>query len=114
MEIQEEQIGDTHVVTMKGRLDGIASPAFADRIGALINHPNPRLLVDLAAVDLVTSAGLRVVLLILKRVKAGGGAFALCNVQPSVREVLDISGFTAMLSIHGDRAEGITALAGKS
>jgi anti-anti-sigma factor len=111
MEIREEQIGGTHVVAMKGRLDGITSPAFADRIGALIDHPAPKLLVDLAEVDLVTSAGLRAVLLILKRVKAGAGAFALCNVQASVHEVLDISGFTAMLSIHADRAAGIAALA---
>jgi anti-anti-sigma factor len=111
MEILEEQIGGTHVVTMRGRLDGITSPAFSDRIGALINHPAPKLLADFAAVDLVTSAGLRAVLMILKRVNASGGAFALCDVQPSVREVFDMSGFTAMLSIHKDRAEGVAALA---
>ena len=111
MEIQEEQIGGTHVVTVKGRLDGVTSSAFADRMGALIAHPNPKLLVDFADVDLVTSAGLRAVLLIIKRVKASGGAFALCNVQASVQEVFDISGFTAMLSIHAARAEGIAALA---
>jgi hypothetical protein len=35
----------------------------------------------------------------------------LCDVQPSVREVFDMSGFTAMLSIHKDRAEGVAALA---
>jgi anti-anti-sigma factor len=110
MEIQEEQIGGTHVLTMKGRLDGITSPAFADRVGALINHSGPKLLVDFAAVDVVTSAGLRAVLMILKRVKASGGSFVLCNVQSSVREVFDISGFTAMLSIHKDRADAIAAL----
>jgi anti-anti-sigma factor len=111
MEIQEEQIGGTHVVTVKGRLDGITSPVFADRVGTLINHSAPKLLVDFAAVDLVTSAGLRAVLMILKRVKASGGSFALCNVQSSVREVF--SGFNAMLSIHKDRAEAIAVLAGE-
>jgi anti-anti-sigma factor len=113
MEILVEQIGGTHVVTMKGRLDGIRSPGFSDRIGALINHAAPKLLADFAAVDLVTSAGLHAVLMILKRVNASGGAFALCDVQPSVREVFDISGLSAMLSIYRDRAEGIAALAGE-
>jgi stage II sporulation protein AA (anti-sigma F factor antagonist) len=51
--------------------------------------------------------------MILKRVNASGGAFALCDVQPSVREVFDISGLSAMLSIYRDRAEGIAALAGE-
>jgi anti-anti-sigma factor len=112
MEIQEEQVEGTYVVTVKGRLDGVASSTFGDRVGALITSPNPKLLVDFAEVDFVTSAGLRAVLLIVKRVKASGGSFALCSVQDSVREVLDISGFTAMLTIHPARADGIAALAG--
>lgn len=110
MELKEERVGDTFVVTAKGRLDGVASTAFADKVGGLINGSNPRLLVDFAGVDFVTSAGLRAVLMIVKKVKAAGGAFALCGVQDSVREVLDISGFTAMLQIHGDRAGGLSAL----
>jgi anti-anti-sigma factor len=110
MEISEEHVGDTCVVTAKGRLDGGASAAFAERIGGLISDPNPKLLIDFAGVDFVTSAGLRAVLLLVKKVKAAGGTFALCSVQDSVREVLDITGFTGMLSIHPARADAIAAL----
>ena len=111
MELRDERIGDICVVTAKGRLDGVSSAAFAEGIGALINTPAPRLLVDFAGIDFVSSAGLRAVLQILKRVKTGAGAFALCNVPASVREVFDISGFTAMLSIYATRTEGLAALA---
>lgn len=111
MELRDERIGDICVVTAQGRLDGVSSAAFAERIGALIDTPGARLLVDFAGVDFVSSAGLRAVLQILKRVKTGAGAFALCNVPAAVREVFDISGFTAMLSIHATRAEGLAALA---
>ena len=111
MDISEEQIVDTCVVTAKGRLDGGASAAFAERIGGLITTPNPKLLIDFAGVDFVTSAGLRAVLLLVKKVKAAGGTFALCAVQDSVREVLDITGFTGMFSIHPARADAIAALA---
>ncbi len=110
MEISEEHIGDTCVVTAKGRLDGGASAAFAEQIGNLISASRPKLLIDFAGVDFVTSAGLRAVLLLVKKVKAAGGTFALCNVQDSVREVLDITGFTGMLSIHPARADAIAAL----
>lgn len=112
MELQQERVGDTYVVIARGRLDGVASTVFSDQIGGLITDPNPKLLIDFAGVDFVTSAGLRAVLLLVKKVKAAGGAFALCSVQDPVREVLDISGFTAMLSIHPARAEAIAALGG--
>jgi anti-anti-sigma factor len=110
MEISEERVGDTCVVTATGRLDGGASAAFTERIGGLITEPNPKLLIDFAGVDFVTSAGLRAVLLLVKKVKAAGGTFALCSVQDSVREVLDITGFAGMLSIHPARADAIAAL----
>jgi anti-anti-sigma factor len=69
-------------------------------------------LIDFAEVDFVTSAGLRAVLVLVKKVKAAGGSFALCAVQEPVREVLDITGFTDMLRIHTARAEAIAAMGG--
>jgi anti-anti-sigma factor len=112
MEIHDERVGDTCVVTAKGRLDGGASAAFADKVGSLITTPNPKLLIDFAGVDFVTSAGLRAVLLLVKKVKAAGGSFALCGVQDSVREVLDITGFTGMFSVHAARGDALAALTG--
>jgi anti-anti-sigma factor len=112
MEILDERIGDTFVVTAKGRLDSGASAVFAEKVGALITSANPKLLIDFAEVDFVTSAGLRALLVLVKKVKAAGGSFALCAVQEPVREVLDITGFTDMLRIHTARAEAIAAMGG--
>jgi anti-anti-sigma factor len=110
MEMQKERVGDTHVVTVTGRLDGIYGSAFANQVGELITGTNPKLLIDFTDVDYVSSAGLRALLLLVKKAKASGGAFALCGLNEQVREVLDISGFTQMFSILPGRAEGIAAL----
>lgn len=110
MELKEEPVNGVCVITARGRLDGNSSGQFGERLEALIGTDKPKLLVDFAGVDFVTSAGLRVVLAVLKKVKAANGAFALCAVQSQVREVLDITGFTSMLQIHPDRAGGISAL----
>jgi anti-anti-sigma factor len=110
MEIRDESIGDTCVVTAVGRLDGGASAAFAEKIGGMVANPCPNLLIDFTGVDFVTSAGLRAVLLLIKKVKATGGAFALCGVQDSVREVLDIAGFTGMINIYPARTAAIAAM----
>lgn len=67
MEIHEERIGDTCVMTAKGRLDGAASALFAERIAELIGDTKPKLLIGFHGVDFVTSAGLRAVLLLVRR-----------------------------------------------
>ena len=110
MEIQKERVGDVHVVTASGRLDGIYSAAFANRVGELITGANPKILIDFTDIDYVTSAGLRAVLVLMKKAQASGGVFALCGVNEQVRDVLDVSGFAALFSIHAGRAEGIAAL----
>ncbi|HVZ51336.1 MAG TPA: STAS domain-containing protein [Pseudolabrys sp.] len=112
MDIMEEQVGDMRVVVVSGRLDGAASTGFAEQVGSFVTGDKPKLLLDFGGVDFVTSAGLRAVLQIVKRVKASGGVFALCSVRDPVREVLDISGFTAMFSIHPGRSDAVAAMAG--
>ncbi len=110
MDIRDERVGDVWVVTAEGRLDGIYSSAFANHVGALIVGENPKILIDFTQIDFVTSAGLRAVLLLMKKAKASGGAFALAGVNEQVREVLNVSGLADMFSIHPGRAEGIAAL----
>jgi len=110
MEIQKERLGETCVVTVSGRLDGIYSSNFANQVGELITGTNPKILIDFTDIDFVTSAGLRALLMLVKKAKATGSIFALCGVNDQVREVLDISGFTATFSIHANRAEALATL----
>jgi anti-anti-sigma factor len=111
MELVEEAQGRVLVVTARGRLDGSTSQAFGARLEKLTATSQPRLVIDFAGIDFVSSAGLRVVLALLKRVKAADGRLALCAVQDPVREVLDITGFAGMLDLYTGRAEAIAALA---
>jgi anti-anti-sigma factor len=114
MDIDDEQIGDVWVVTAHGRLDGIYSSAFANHVGELITGTNPKILIDFTDIDFVTSAGLRAVLLLMRKAKASGGVFALSGVNDQVREVLEVSGLAEMFSIHPGRAEAIAALKGNA
>ena len=105
MEIQKEQVGDIHVVTATGRLDGIYSSAFANQVGELLTGTNPKVLIDFT--DIRGAAGPAAA---CEEAKGSGSVFALCGLNEQVREVLDISEFTSMFSIHSGRAEGIAAL----
>lgn len=110
MEINKEQVGDAYVVSPTGRLDGIYSSAFAKEVGELIAGANPKILIDFAEIDFVTSAGIRAVLLLMKKAKVSGAAFALCGVNEQVREVLDTTGLESIIPIHPGRTEGLAAL----
>jgi anti-anti-sigma factor len=112
MEFVEETHGRVVVVvTAHGRLDGSTSQAFGARLERLAATSEPRLVMDFSGIEFVSSAGLRVVLTVLKRVKAANGRLALCAVREPVREVLDITGFANMLDVRAGRAEAIAALA---
>ena len=110
MEINKEQFGDAYVVSPTGRLDGIYSTAFAKDVGELIAGAHPKILIDFAEIDFVTSAGIRAVLLLMKKAKASGAAFALCGVNDQVREVLDTTGLESIVPIYPGRTEGLAAL----
>jgi anti-anti-sigma factor len=114
MEIHKERIGDAHVVSANGRLDGIYSTAFAKEVGELIVGRKSKILIDFTEIDFVTSAGIRAVLLLMKKAEASGAAFALCGVNEQVREVLDSTGLSPTITIHPGRTEGLCRLLGVS
>ncbi len=65
-------------------------------------------IIDCAALDYVSSAGLRAFLLAARTAQRAGISFGLCSLKPAVREVFDLSGFSRIIAVHADRA---TALA---
>lgn len=104
MEISETQRNDCLVVTLRGRLDSTTSPGFEQQaLDMLARHP--RLVLDFTDVDYISSAGLRVLLLIAKKTKQGGGALVLCGLRDSLREIFEISGFMAILDIRPTLAD---------
>jgi stage II sporulation protein AA (anti-sigma F factor antagonist) len=111
MMITEEPHGRVLLVAASGRLDGNTSQEFAARLDPLISRAEPRLVLDMSGIEFISSAGLRAVLSLFRKIKAAKGAFALCAVQPSVLEVLDISGFMNLIQIHAERAGALAALA---
>ena len=111
MEISEESRAGVTVITARGRLDGTSSDMFAQRLGKAVSGSCPRIVVDFAGVEFVSSAGLRAVLMVVKKVKAANGTFALCAVRGPVHEVLDITGFTTMIDIHPELATALAAVA---
>ena len=92
----------------EGRLDSAAAPEVEARLLSLLADVG--VLVDMAEVRFVSSAGLRVLLKAAKAAKATDRAFAVCGLQPPVQEVFEISGFNRIMQTFAGRDEALAAL----
>ena len=106
LEITDTRIDGVTVLAIAGRLHGRNADALEARLVAALDAGATRLVLDLAALDYVSSAGLRVVLVAAKRLH-GSGALALAAPKDFIRAVLDVAGVAAVVTIHPDRAAAI-------
>ena len=110
MEIKEQRQGDVIILEPAGRLDSLSGRAFETRLLAALDQSGA-VVVDGAALEYISSAGLRVLLVAAKQNRSGGGRLALAALRENVREVFDISGFSAIFAIYSTVAEAVAALA---
>lgn len=102
LEIHEEVVGEVRVLGLKGRLDTDTAGDLELAAKDLIDDGARNFLVDLSGVGYVSSAGLRVLLMIGKSID-GKGSLCLCGLNATVRQVFDVAGFTQLFVIGTDR-----------
>jgi anti-anti-sigma factor len=110
MQISQEQLQDVIVVAPKGRIDSTTSAALESHLWQVAKPGPPRLVIDFSEVDYISSAGLRVMLALAKRVRDGRGALALCSLGDSVRQVFELAGFLPLFSIAGSRDAAVRSV----
>lgn len=88
------------VVSVSGRLDAGTAQEFEKNCADLIVDGGRKFILNLAALEYVSSAGLRSVLAVAKKLKAVGGSLALCGLSGLVQEVFSISGFDSFLPVY--------------
>ena len=96
MAIKTKSEGSTLTISVSGRVDTVTAP----ELEAGLKFGDAKCVVlDIAEVPYMSSAGLRLLLTSHKAMLAKGGEFKIVNVQPSVSEVLSITGFADILNI---------------
>jgi len=109
MQISEQTRGGALVIQASGRLDSSSAGALEAVLPARIQS-HGKVVLNLADVPYVSSAGLRVLLIGAKAARAGGHKLVLAGLSESVREVFDISGFTSIFAIEPDLDSAVAAL----
>ena len=100
MRLDTARFADVVVLSPAGRVDhGTAEElktALAQHLARCAKGQD-HVVLDLAGVDYISSAGLRILMLAAKQAKAQSGFLAVAAVQPLVQEILEISKFTLVL-----------------
>jgi anti-anti-sigma factor len=83
-------VRQTTVVTLSGRLDTATSPEAEKALAGVLASPPKHVVFDLAGLEFVSSAGLRVLLGARKALSEAGSECVLVNVQPQIERVLAV------------------------
>ncbi len=98
------------VVRPRGRLDALEAPMFESTLAQRVDDGDVRFVVDFAAVDYISSAGLRSLLSLSRMTRSREGGVAVCALSGVVREVFEVAGFQAFLPMAETVAEAERAL----
>lgn len=97
MEIVKTREGEKLTLALKGRLDTGTSPQLA-RVTAKELDDVKELVIDLADMEYVSSAGLRALLMAHRKMNKQG-SMVLINANDLVMEIFAVTGFSSILPI---------------
>ena len=93
----EKKVSDVTTLALQGRLDTVTAPALEAELQNVLPDTST-LVLDMANLEYISSAGLRVILKVQK-VMSAKGTMKLTHVGESIMEVFDITGFSDFLNI---------------
>ncbi len=105
-------MSDAHCIfAPTGRIDASNAASIESDLLHRLTESGPSLVLDLSGVNYVSSAGLRVILVAAKKVRADGGKAIIAGAQPAVTEVLKMSGFDRIIPLEDSVEAAIAQIA---
>mgnify|MGYP002641510923 CR=1 FL=1 len=103
MEITTKEYKQCDLITANGRVDSATAAEFGKALEAVTNAGRFKIVLDLSAVEYMSSAGMRVLLASQKECKKlNRGEVVLAVVPDRIREALDLAGFVPLFTIFDD------------
>lgn len=109
MEIQVREESGVTVVEPVGAIDGKTAPEFQEKVLAIV-QPDERMLLHLGKVNFMSSAGLRVMLLVYREATAKKARVVLSGMNADVGGSMSATGFLQFFTTRATLEEGLAAL----
>lgn len=105
MQFQDSRMGKAWVIEVSGRVDAAGAALLEAHCQQGLARGDKQLVVDLAGVDFMASAGLRALLSLAKKVKPLQGKLVVSGASGPVKEIFDLAGFSTILPMCGKLEE---------
>lgn len=109
MEVAVKKINNVTIIELNGELDSNAAQQVQTQILSLATK-NSRILLDMTDVNYMSSAGLRLLLLLYRQIREQVGNIAIVGLNDDVKDVMAITGFIDFFAIFDTRNAGMQAL----
>ncbi len=107
MEIKKTTLNQIEIFEISGRIDANNANDFEKILVQSIEEGATKMIADLTNLEYISSSGLRVFLLIAKKIGKNGFIY-LCSLQPQVSQIFNISGFNNIFSIFENREDALS------
>jgi anti-sigma B factor antagonist len=100
---------DVTIISLIDQVDGRTAPIIQEEILQNV-QPNARILLNMRQVDYMSSAGLRMLLLLARQITAANSKLVLVGLSEELADTMAITGFLPFFEAYETTAEGVTAL----
>jgi anti-sigma B factor antagonist len=92
MEVSQRTEGEVEIVAISGEIDGSTAPSAQSQILSLA-APDAKILIDMSQVHYMSSAGLRMLLVVYRTVSGQGGKVVLTGLSQDLEDTMSLTGF---------------------
>ncbi len=108
MEVTTTQYKRCDLVRVKGRVDSFTAPKLAEVMGEITKEGRFNIALDMAGVEYVSSAGLRVMIDVQKTCKhLGRGELVLVATPKRIYDTLELAGFVPLFKFYDDEIKAV-------
>ena len=114
MHIEERSAGDVTLLDLKGKMTlGDGDELLKDKVNSLANQGNRKLLLNLAEVPYIDSAGLGAIVGAYTTVTRQGGQLKLLNLTKRITDLLAITKLLTVFETYETEADAVRSFAAK-
>src|ERR1700761_6525113 len=109
MNITFKKSGDVEIAEIEGSIDSKTSPELQQSVLDVIPGTS-KIILDMTKVGFVSSAGLRVLLMVYRQIKGKNGKIILVGVSDEIKDVMFMTGFITIFEIEKTLDEALSKI----
>jgi len=109
MEIRQRTVEGITIVSITGEIDGSTAPEVQAQVVPLI-AADAKIVLDMTDVLYMSSAGLRMLLVVYRRVAGQGGTVVLTGLSQDLQDTMSLTGFLDFFDHYAAVDDGVAAL----